>query len=113
MTKEQIDHLVSTHLDKLAPEYIEPIRQRLAEVDEGTGQAAFAGMKSPGAVMVFIAWFAGGLGVDRFMLGDTGLGIAKLLTCGGCGIWSLIDIFTVNGRTRKYNGKKVLSMLGA
>jgi hypothetical protein len=34
---------------------------------------------------------AGIHGVGRFYLGYTGLGIAQLLTCGGCGVWSLID----------------------
>ncbi len=36
--------------------------------------------------------FAGNFGVDRFLLGQTQLGVIKLLTCGGCGVWQVIDI---------------------
>lgn len=42
----------------------------------------------------------GELGVDRFVRGQVGLGILKLLTAGGCGVWSLIDwIFVFSGRS--------------
>ena len=36
-------------------------------------------------------WLLGSFGIDRFMRGQVGLGVAKLLTCGGCGVWALID----------------------
>lgn len=44
----------------------------------------------------------GGLGIGRFYTGDIGIGLAQLFTCGGCGIWSLIDgilYLTSNDRT--------------
>ncbi|WP_139979699.1 NINE protein [Nocardioides litoris] len=44
---------------------------------------------------LILSLLLGGLGVDRFYLGYTGLGVAKLVTLGGCGIWSLIDLILV------------------
>lgn len=44
---------------------------------------------------LLLSLLLGGLGADRFYLGYTGLGIAKLLTFGGCGIWSIIDLIMI------------------
>jgi hypothetical protein len=44
---------------------------------------------------LLLSVFVGGFGVDQFYLGNTGLGVGKLLTLGGCGIWTLIDIFRI------------------
>lgn len=54
---------------------------------------------------LLISFFLGGLGIDRFYLGYTGLGILKLITLGGCGIWAIIDIISIaTGSLKDANG---------
>jgi len=58
---------------------------------------------------LILAILVGSLGVDRFYLGYTGLGVLKLLTCGGGGIWSLIDIiFIATGKMKDAQGKDLV-----
>jgi TM2 domain-containing membrane protein YozV len=54
-----------------------------------------AGEQKSWMVALLLSLLAGGFGADRFYLGYMGLGVAKLLTCGGCGIWSLIDLIMI------------------
>jgi hypothetical protein len=44
---------------------------------------------------LILSIFVGALGIDRFYLGYTALGVLKLLTLGGCGVWALIDLVLI------------------
>ena len=46
-------------------------------------------------VALLLSIFLGELGIDRFYLGYIGLGILKLITFGGFGIWYFIDIILI------------------
>ncbi|MFN3422453.1 MAG: TM2 domain-containing protein [Armatimonadota bacterium] len=68
---------------------------------------AGAGEKSY-LVAALLAWFLGFLGIDRFYLGYIGLGVVKLLTCGLCGIWQLIDfVLIIAGVMRDADGNEL------
>ena len=59
-------------------------------------------------VASILSFFLGSLGVDRFYLGNIGLGIGKLLTLGGLGLWALIDfIYIISGNAKDGNGLPV------
>lgn len=46
-------------------------------------------------IALLLCFFLGCLGIHRFYVGKTGSGIAMLLTCGGCGIWALVDFIMI------------------
>lgn len=50
---------------------------------------------------------------DRIWLGDVAMGILKIITAGGCGIWGLIDIFTAGTRCDDYNRRKATEIAQA
>ncbi len=112
MEIQQADQLLMTYSQKFPPECFSSIKEKLLEVEYQPAMLALSQMKDP-LVMLIISIFGGGLGIDRFLIGDTGLGIGKLITCGGCGIWALIDCFLIMDATRQKNAQKFYMLLGA
>lgn len=56
-------------------------------------------------VAILLSIFVGTLGVDRFYLGYVGLGVLKLITLGGCGIWAIVDLILIaTGNLKDKNG---------
>lgn len=77
-------------------------------------QAAVATTAAPGQKNLALAWglavFLGNLGVDRFYLGKITSGVIKLLTLGGFGIWTFIDVITLAfNKTKDKNGNELFT----
>ncbi|HAB67298.1 MAG TPA: hypothetical protein DCE23_08025 [Firmicutes bacterium] len=59
-------------------------------------------------VTLLLSLFLGTLGVHRFYVGKIGTGILQLITLGGCGIWTLIDIIMiVTGNFKDKDGYEI------
>ena len=104
MDEQRILNILAIYADKLPPMNLNTLAQSIAHTgwDENSLQVLLNQMKDP-TISLILSILAGTLGVDRFYMGDIGLGIGKLLTGGGCGIWWLIDIFLVMNDTRRKN----------
>ena len=94
MESDKVNHILMMLSSKIPAGSIPSVRTRLenTEVSDSEVMALQTQMKDP-LLSILLSIFIGSLGIDRFYIGDVGLGIGKLLTAGGCGIWWLIDIF--------------------
>jgi hypothetical protein len=111
MEAQKVDMYMMTNAKYFEGHQIPAIRERLISLDDSRFiQLQTLNLKDP-TTMLIISLVAGNLGIDRFMVGDTGLGIAKLLTCGGLGIWAIVDWFIIMGRTREVNSERLATSL--
>ncbi|MBF1617221.1 TM2 domain-containing protein [Prevotella melaninogenica] len=104
MESDKVNHILMMLSSKIPAGSIPSVRTRLENTDISESEilALQSQMKDP-LLSILLSIFIGTLGVDRFYIGDVGLGIGKLLTGGGCGIWWLIDIFLIVDATKQKN----------
>lgn len=84
---------------------VEVVKSNKVEKNETTTYEAVASSGKSQVAALLLSIFLGGLGIDRFYLGYTLLGVLKLITLGGFGIWYIIDlVLIITGDLQPKNG---------
>lgn len=103
MDAQKVDMYLMTNAKFFEAHHVPQIRERLLALDESKWVMVQAiALKDPTTSLI-VSLLAGTLGIDRFIIGDVGLGVGKLLTFGGCYIWAIVDLFLIQGATREKN----------
>jgi serine/threonine protein kinase len=109
--EELADMYIMAHAKYFESSKIAQIRESLMKLDESKlATLRTLNFKEPQTALI-LSLLLGAYGIDRFYIGDTGLGVGKLLTCGGLGLWAIIDWFTIQKATRVKNFEKLRPFL--
>ena len=111
MEAQKVDMFIMANVKYFESHQIAQIREKLIQMDDSKWVLVQTLQFKEPTTSLIISLLAGSLGIDRFMIGDTGLGIGKLITCGGFGIWAIIDWFLIMGATREKNMAKLQQVL--
>ena len=108
MDAQTVDMFLMANSRYLEDHQMYLIRERLIAMDESKWRMLqFMQFNDP-VIILIVSLITGPLAIDRFMIGDTGLGVLKLITCGGLGIWMLVDWVIIMGITRRKNTEKLM-----
>lgn len=103
MDAQKVDMFLMSKSKFFEENNIPYIRERLLTATDSKWVAIQTIQFKDPTIILIVSIIAGAFGVDRFLIGDTGLGLGKLLTCGGLGIWTIIDWFLIMGTTKEKN----------
>ena len=111
MDAQKVDMFIMTNGSNLPEQKVPFIREKLLSLDDSKWAAlSTIQFKNPTTALL-LSIFLGAYGIDRFYIGNTGMGVGKLLTCGGLGIWAIIDWFMISGSTKEQNYNKLQAYL--
>ena len=109
--QQKIDMFIMTNQKYFPAEKMVYLKDKLRTLDdEKFSLISTMEFKDP-TTLLLISIFLGGLGIDRFMLGDTGMGVLKLLTGGCCGVLTIIDWFTISKKAKETNFNNLMTLI--
>lgn len=111
LEQNKIDMYIMTNQKYFPEDKILYLKDKLRTMDDKKfSLISTIDLKDPTTILL-VSIFLGSLGIDRFMVGDTGMGILKLLTLGCCGILTIVDWFTISKKAKNINFNKVMSLI--
>jgi TM2 domain-containing membrane protein YozV len=111
MDAQKVDLFVMTNAKFFESHQVMQVKEKLLAADESKWSIVQTLQFRDPVIILVVSLLGGTFGIDRFIIGDTGMGVGKLLTCGGLGIWTIIDWFLIMGATREKNFHKILQVL--
>jgi TM2 domain-containing membrane protein YozV len=111
MDENKVDMFLMTKGKYFHSIHLRHIRDRLRKRDDDDMGLIHSLQLHDPTLLLIISILVGHFGVDRFMLGDTGLGVLKLITCGGLGIWTIVDWFLIMGLTKDKNMERLQTFI--
>lgn len=107
MDAAKVDLFIMTHAKSFETHQLSFLREKLLALDDSQWIILQSlNIKDP-MLSLIVSIVGGHFGIDRFLIGDIGLGIGKLITCGGLGVWTVIDWFLIMDATRSKNFGKL------
>nr|WP_317632162.1 TM2 domain-containing protein [uncultured Flavobacterium sp.] len=111
MDANKVDDFLFSHGKYFDPINYSYIKKKLLEADDSSYYRILSENYQDPTILLIASIFIGNLGIDRMIIGDIAIGLAKLFTCGGLGVWYIIDIFLIMRATRDKNMEKLMRRL--
>src|SRR5512133_3490103 len=111
METQKVDMFIMSNSKFFESHQLGMIREKLVAMDDSKWATIQTLQFRDPTLMLIVSLLGGSFGIDRFIIGDTGMGVGKLLTCGGLGIWTIVDWFLIMGATREKNFLKFQQMV--
>ena len=111
MREQKVDMYLFSNAKYFPAQSIPYLKDRLLAADDSKDLLIQSTELKDPTLIFIVSLFLGSFGIDRFLLGDIGLGILKLMTGGIFGILTIIDWVIIMKRTREENLDKLLSVL--